>query len=92
MASDVSRVKAAKLVGRDFAVQAAISNVLQNVRLIADAAREAGVASPVLDVCHALYRETEALGLAGADMVAVIRAIETRTATAVPEGLRSADQ
>ncbi len=86
MGSDVSRVKAAKLVGRDFAVQAAISNVLQNVRLIADAAREAGVASPVLDVCHALYRETEALGLAGADMVAVIRAIEARTATAVPEG------
>jgi len=92
MGSDVSRVKAAKLVGRDFAVQAAISNVLQNVRLIADAAREAGLASPVLDVCHALFRETQALGLAGADMVAVIRAIEARTATAVPEGLRSADE
>jgi len=47
---------------------------------------------PVLDVCHALFRETQALGLAGADMVAVIRAIEARTATAVPEGLRSADE
>jgi 3-hydroxyisobutyrate dehydrogenase len=91
MASDVSRVKAAKLVDGDFAVQAAISNVLQNVRLIADAAREAGVASPLLDVCHALFRETEALGLAGADMVAVIRAIEARTAGSQNE-LRSADQ
>jgi 3-hydroxyisobutyrate dehydrogenase len=32
MASDVSRVKAPKLVGRDFAVQATISNVLENNR------------------------------------------------------------
>jgi 3-hydroxyisobutyrate dehydrogenase len=80
MASDVSRVKAAKLVAADFAVQAAICNVLENVRLIAGAARGAGIASPLLDVCHALYGETQALGLGGADMVAVIRAIEQRTA------------
>ncbi len=79
MASEVSRVKGAKLVAADFAVQAAISNVLENSRLIAEAARAAGVASPLLDVCHALYGETHALGLAGADMVAVIRAIEQRT-------------
>jgi len=83
MASNVSRVKGAKLVAQDFAVQAAISNVLENVRLIAEAAREAGIASPLLDVCHALYGETQALGLGGADMVAVIRAIEHRTATVV---------
>jgi 3-hydroxyisobutyrate dehydrogenase len=80
MASDVSRVKGAKLLAQDFSVQAAISNVLENVRLIAGAAREAGIASPLLDVCHALYGETQALGLGGADMVAVIRAIEQRTA------------
>jgi 3-hydroxyisobutyrate dehydrogenase len=80
MASDVSRVKGAKLVAQDFAVQAAISNVLENVRLIAESAREAGIASPILDVCHALYGEANALGLAGADMIAVIRAIERRTA------------
>lgn len=80
MASDVSRVKAAKLVAQDFAVQAAISNVLENVRLIADAAREAGIASPLLDICHALFGETQALGLGGADMIAVVRAIERRTA------------
>ena len=78
MASDVSRVKAAKLVAGDFAVQAAISNVLENVQLIAGAAREAGIASPLLDACHALYGETQAMGLGGADMVAVIRAIERR--------------
>jgi 3-hydroxyisobutyrate dehydrogenase len=80
MASDVSRLKAAKLVAQDFAVQAAISNVLENSRLIAEAARGARIASPLLDVCHALYGETRALGFEGADMVAVIRAIEQRSA------------
>jgi len=80
MASSVSRVKAAKLRAQDFSVQAAISNVLENNRLIAVAAREAGIASPLLDICHALYGETLAQGHGGADMVAVIRAIERRTA------------
>lgn len=80
MASDLSRVKAAKLVTHDYAVQAAISNVLESTRLIAGAAREAGIASPLSDVCHALYGETRALGLESADIVAVIRAIEQRTA------------
>lgn len=80
MASDVSRVKARKLVARDFAVQAAISDVLENNRLIAEAAREAGIASPLLDVCHALFGETATLGLGADDMIAVIRAIEQRTA------------
>jgi 3-hydroxyisobutyrate dehydrogenase len=79
MASDVSRVKAPKLVGRDFAAQAAISNVLENNRLIAEVAREVGIASPLLDVCHALYTETLALGLGEADMVAVLKAIEARS-------------
>lgn len=80
LASDVSRVKAAKLVAQDFDVQAAISDVLYNNRLIAEAAREAGIASPLLDVCHGLFAESETLGLGAADMIAVIRAIEQRTA------------
>jgi 3-hydroxyisobutyrate dehydrogenase len=79
MASSVSRAKALKLVDRDFAVQASISNVLENNRLIAEAARDSGVASPLVDVCHALYRETVALGQGESDMVAVVRAIEART-------------
>ena len=83
MASDVSRVKAAKTVARDFAVQGAISNVLENNRLIAEAAREAGIASPLLDVCHSLYQETQTLGLGGDDMIAVIRALEQRTSAIV---------
>jgi len=80
MASDVSRIKAAKLRHRDFARQAAISDVLKNSRLVVEAAREAGIAAPLIDVCLALYDQTEAAGFGDEDMVAVIRAIERRTA------------
>ncbi|GAA3052748.1 NAD(P)-dependent oxidoreductase [Streptomyces glomeratus] len=79
MASGVSRMKAPKLLARDFAVQAAAHDVLKNNRLVAEAARKAGLASPLLDVCHALFEETVTLGYGGEDMVAVLRAIEART-------------
>ncbi|MGW0770190.1 NAD(P)-dependent oxidoreductase [Streptomyces sp. NPDC002676] len=82
MASDVSRMKAPKLRDGDYGVQAAALDVLKNNRLIAEAAREARLASPLLDVCHALFEETVAQGHGGEDMVAVLRAIETRTAKA----------
>ncbi|MGH6880655.1 MAG: NAD(P)-dependent oxidoreductase [Hypericibacter sp.] len=83
MASAVSRVKGAKLVARDFSVQAAIADVLMNNRLVAEAAREAKLATPLLDVCHALYAETLALGHGQADMAAVVRALEARTDSGV---------
>lgn len=83
LASTVSRVKGRKLVSGDFAVQASSVNVLDNTRLIAEAARQADVASPLLDVCHALYAETVALGHADLDMVAVIRALEARSDSGV---------
>ncbi|MGA5704723.1 NAD(P)-dependent oxidoreductase [Peterkaempfera bronchialis] len=79
MASSVSRMKAPKLLTRDFAVQAAALDVLKNNRLIAEAARASDLASPLLDVCHALFGETVALGHGGSDMVAVLHAIEART-------------
>lgn len=81
MASSVSRGKAAKLVTADFDIQASVANVLENNRLVASAARGAGLASPLLDVCHALYGEAAALGHGQSDMVAVLRAIEARTDT-----------
>jgi 3-hydroxyisobutyrate dehydrogenase len=80
MASDVSRGKLAKLVAQDFTVEGAITNVLENNRLIAEAARRARIASPLLDVSHTLYAEAKALGFGGLDMIAVIHAIEQRTA------------
>ncbi|WP_405594039.1 NAD(P)-dependent oxidoreductase [Streptomyces sp. NBC_01092] len=84
MASAVSRGKAPKLLGRDFAVQAAAADVLKNNRLIAEAARKADLASPLLDVCHALFGETVDQGHGGEDMVAVLHALEARTAGHVP--------
>ncbi|MFD9316509.1 NAD(P)-dependent oxidoreductase [Streptomyces sp. NPDC060053] len=79
LASGVSRMKAPKLLTGDFEVQAAALDVLKNNRLIADAARASGLASPLLDACHALFEETVALGHAGADMVAVLHALEARS-------------
>jgi 3-hydroxyisobutyrate dehydrogenase len=87
MASGISRIKSGKLVERDFSVQAAITDVLKNNRLVAEAARQAGVASPLLDACHALYAETENLGFGREDMAAVIHALEARTeAISLPFG------
>ncbi|WP_084960154.1 NAD(P)-dependent oxidoreductase [Thermoactinospora rubra] len=79
MASAVSRTKAGKLVARDFSPQAAIADVLKNNRLIAEAARASRTASPLLDVCLALFGETLSLGYGDADMAAVVHAIEART-------------
>jgi 3-hydroxyisobutyrate dehydrogenase len=78
MASDISRIKVAKLLEQNFDVQASIVDVLKNNRMIAEAARGVGAASPLIDVCHALFGEAVGLGLGGADMIAVLRAIEAR--------------
>jgi 3-hydroxyisobutyrate dehydrogenase len=78
LASAVSRIKATKLLAGDFAVQASIADVLKNNRLVAEAARAAQAASPLLDVCHALFAETVALGHGRDDMAAVVKAIEAR--------------
>jgi 3-hydroxyisobutyrate dehydrogenase len=40
------------------------------------------MASPALDVSHALFAETVAQGRGGEDMIAVIRALEARTRSA----------
>lgn len=79
MASAVSKVKLQKLLAQDFAVQAAITDVLKNSDLVADAARSAGIASPLLDASRNLYQDTVALGAGGEDMAAVVKAIAART-------------
>lgn len=80
MASAVSRMKLEKLLEGDFEPQALITDVLKNSRLVAEAARQAGVASPLLDASHALYAETVELGFGPQDMAAVVKAMEARTA------------
>jgi 3-hydroxyisobutyrate dehydrogenase len=79
MASNVSRVKGAKLAGGDFSVQSAIADVLKNTRLTTAAARQKDLASPLLDVCEALYGEALAMGSDPIDMAGVIHAIAART-------------
>lgn len=87
MASSVSRAKLEKLIEADLGPQAAAADVLMNNRLVAEAARAARLASPLLDACHSLYTEAVAQGHGGADMIAVIRAIEARTGSAdLPPG------
>jgi 3-hydroxyisobutyrate dehydrogenase len=80
----VSRGKALKLLTGDFAVQAASADVLYNNQLIAAASRASKLASPLLDVCHALFGETVRLGHGQADMAAVLHAIEYRTDAGLP--------
>jgi 3-hydroxyisobutyrate dehydrogenase len=79
MASPIMRVKGPMLLAGDFSVQASIANVWMNADLITTAAQEAGVATPLLDVCHDLLTETRELGLDNGDMIAVVKALEART-------------
>jgi len=80
MASDLTRVKIPKLIAQDFSVQAATADAFNSTKLIAEAARAAGMASPVLDLCRTLYGESVELGNGRLDMVSVVKAIEARTA------------
>lgn len=89
MASDISRVKTAKLLAGDLAAQAGLADVLMNNRLITQAARAAGICSPLLDVCEGLLSEAVELGRGDLDMVAVQAAIEARTERSTRSGVRS---
>jgi 3-hydroxyisobutyrate dehydrogenase len=80
MSSSVSKMKLEKLVAGNFEVQAAIDDVLMNSNLVAQAARKAHVASPLLDESRALFQLTSDLGHGGEDMAAVLFAIADRTA------------
>ncbi len=79
MASAVSRIKLEKLVTGDLTSQASIRDVHYNSRLVTDAARESGTASPLIDACRELFDEAEGLGHGAEDMAAIVRAIEART-------------
>lgn len=79
MACDVTHVKIPKLITRDFSVQAATSDAFNSTRLIATAARAAGLATPLLDLSSDLYGESVELGNGRLDMVSVIQSIEQRT-------------
>lgn len=79
MSCDVTEVKLPKFISRDFSMQAATADAFNSTRLIADAARAARLATPLLDLTSSLYGESVALGNARLDMVSVLDAIEART-------------
>ena len=76
LASDVARVKAPKLAHRDFTPQAALRNAAESNRLVVEAAREAGIPTPLVDACLDMYRRALAQGLGDEDMVAVAKTYE----------------
>ncbi|MFC7706242.1 NAD(P)-dependent oxidoreductase [Plastorhodobacter daqingensis] len=79
MSCDFTRMKLPKFIARDFSVQAATEDALNSTRLIADAARAFGIATPLLDLASALYGESVALGNGREDMISAVKAIEART-------------
>jgi 3-hydroxyisobutyrate dehydrogenase len=79
MASSVSKMKLAKLVTRDFSVQASIRDVSMNASLVANAAHQIGAASPLIDVCTELFAAAANSGRGAIDMAGVIEVLEERS-------------
>jgi 3-hydroxyisobutyrate dehydrogenase len=80
MASEISRRKLEMLVSESFPVAAALSDVLMNAHLVADAARASGTAAPLMLATETLFEEAEALGHGALDMAAIVHAIAARDA------------
>jgi 3-hydroxyisobutyrate dehydrogenase len=80
MDSALARIKTNKLLVGDFEVQAAVTDVVKNADLVVTAARNAGIAAPIIELCAELYRETAESGRGRHDMVAVIKALQDRNA------------
>jgi 3-hydroxyisobutyrate dehydrogenase len=55
MANDIIRVKGPKLLNHNLDTQASIENVLDNNRLVVEAARTAGIHAPLINTCLQLY-------------------------------------
>jgi hypothetical protein len=79
MASAFSRMKLAKLVADDYSPQALARDGCNSTRLITNAARDAHMATGLMDACRELYKETVTFGHGRSDMISVIRAIEARS-------------
>ena len=75
MASDVSRIKLAKLLTDDYSAQATVRDVRYNSRLILDQASLTGADLPLMADSERLLGVTEGLGHGDDDMVAVLRAL-----------------
>lgn len=75
MASAVSRLRLAAMLGHDYAPQTAIDDVARNCRLVLDLAEQAGARAPMTRQSHELYTRSSALGFGADDMAAVVEAL-----------------
>jgi 3-hydroxyisobutyrate dehydrogenase len=79
MASSLTRLKIAKMISRDFTVEAGILDAWNSTKLIAGAASDANISVGLLALSENLYGEAAVLNEGLADISAVLRAIEART-------------
>ncbi|HWI17074.1 MAG TPA: NAD(P)-dependent oxidoreductase [Vicinamibacterales bacterium] len=79
MASQLSRIKLAKLIAADFAKQGSVLDGVNNTALITGAARDARASAEMITAVQRLFNEAFALGHGADDMIAVIRAMEARS-------------
>lgn len=73
-------VKGRKMIERDFAVQARLSQHLKDVRLMLQAAGEVGMPLPLADTHRRLMEQAEAAGLGDLDNCAIIEILRKPTA------------
>ena len=71
--------KGRKMIERDFTVQARLSQHLKDVRMMLQAAGEAGMPLPLADTYRRLLEQAEAAGLGELDNSAIIEVLRRRT-------------
>lgn len=81
MASEVVNAKSRKIAARDFSVQATISDVYKNCRLIAEAAGLAGASTPLLAQTRALFAAQDGERGPHVDMAAVVDSFRPKPAS-----------
>jgi 3-hydroxyisobutyrate dehydrogenase len=79
LASPLLATKLDTLVTGDDQPQALITDVAKNTGLITSAAAATNTAAPLAAVCDRLFGEAVDLGYGGADLIAVIAALEARS-------------
>lgn len=78
--SKAMEVKGRKMVERDFAVQARLTQHLKDVRLMLKAAAAAGMELPLADTHRRLMERAEAAGLGELDNSAIVEVLRSRAA------------
>lgn len=87
LVSPLLRGKLEKLLADDYRVQAAAADVAKNTGLIVASAQSAGAATPLAVVCDELFGEAVSLGHGSADLIAVLRVLESRVTAAGDPGV-----